>query len=126
QLVVVDAVTDAYRFRHALIGEVVYADLLPSQRTRLHRRVADALQQRSTAQLTRADRAGELAFHLDRAGDRDGAFVALLAAADAAETIAPGAAFGHLERAFELWDERLAEASGEHRGHRLWQAAELA
>ncbi len=41
----------------------------------------------------RADRAGELAFHLDRAGDREGAFVALLAAADAAATIAPAAAF---------------------------------
>ena len=34
----------------------------------------------------------------------EGAFLALLAAADAAETVAPGAAFGHLERAFELWD----------------------
>ena len=39
--------------------------------------------------LRRADRAGELAFHLDRAGDSEGAFVALLAAADAAETVAP-------------------------------------
>ena len=62
--------------------------------------------------LRRADRAGELAFHLDRAGDSEGAFVALLAAADAAETIAPGAAFGHLERAFELWD-----AVGERAAH---------
>ena len=126
QLVVVDAATDAYRFRHALIGEVVYADLLPSQRTRLHRRVAEALQQQSTAQLGRADRAGELAFHLDRAGDREGAFVALLAAADAAATIAPGAAFAHLERAFELWDDAGDAAAQYNRGDRLWQAAELA
>ena len=125
QLVVVDATTDAYRFRHALIGEVVYADLLPSQRTRLHRRVAEALQRQSTAQLARADRAGELAFHLDRAGDVERAFVALLAAADAAATIAPGAAFGHLERAFELWDIAGDAAAHENRGDRLWQAAEL-
>ena len=125
QLVVVDAVTDAYRFRHALISEVVYTDLLPSQRTRLHRRVAEALQQQSTAKLTRADRAGELAFHLDRAGDTEGAFVALLAAADAAATIAPGAAFGHLERAFELWDDAGDAAAHANRGDRLWQAAEL-
>jgi len=126
QLVVVDRGTDAYRFRHALIGEVVYADLLPSQRTRLHRRVAEVLQRQPPEMLARADRAAELAFHLDRAGDHEGAFTALLAAADAAETIAPGAAFAHLERAFALWDEAGERAEHENRGHRLWQAAELA
>jgi DNA-binding NarL/FixJ family response regulator len=126
QLVVVDPVSDAYRFRHALIGEVVYADLLPSQRTRLHRRVAQVLRQQRPEAMKRADRAGELAFHLDRAGDREGAFTALLAAADAAQVIAPGAAFAHLERAFALWDDAPNGAAQEDRGHRLWQAAELA
>jgi ATP/maltotriose-dependent transcriptional regulator MalT len=125
QLIVVDGVTNGYRFRHPLIGEVVYADLLPSRRARLHRQVADALLQQTAAQLGRADRAGELAFHLDRAGDHEAAFVALLAAADASQTIAPGAAFAHLERAFELWDEAGDAAARENRGHRLWQAAEL-
>src|SRR5205807_839442 len=115
QRLVVDSATDAYRFRHALIGEVVYADLLPPQRARLHRRVADALQEQSADQLTRADRAGELAFHLDRAGDNEAAFIALLAAADAAETVAPGAALRHLERAFELWDFVEVGAAGERR-----------
>ncbi len=43
QLLVVDSDTDAYRFRHALIGEVAYAELLPPQRRRLHRRIATAL-----------------------------------------------------------------------------------
>ena len=76
--------------------------------------------------LRRADRAGELAFHLDRAGDSEGAFSALLAAADAAETIAPGAAFGHLERAFELWDSVGERSATVDRGHRLWQAADIA
>jgi len=76
--------------------------------------------------LRRADRAGELAFHLDRGGDSEGAFSALLAAADAAETIAPGAAFGHLERAFELWDSVGECSATVNRGHRLWQAADLA
>jgi ATP/maltotriose-dependent transcriptional regulator MalT len=126
QLLVVDSVTDAYRFRHALLGDVVYADLLPPQRSRLHRRVAEALQEQSAAQLTRADLAGELAFHLDRAGDSDAAFVALLAAADAAETVAPGVALRHLERAFDLWDATDATAAGARRGDRMWQAAELA
>ncbi len=126
QLLVVDSNSNGYRFRHPLLGEVVYADLLPPQRTRLHRRVAETLQQQPADALRRADRAGELAFHLDRSGDSEGAFFALLAAADAAETVAPGAAFGHLERAFELWDALGDVATGISRGDRMWQAAELA
>ena len=117
---------DAYRFRHPLVGEVVYADLLPPQRTRLHRRIAGTLQQQPTELLRRPDRAGELAFHLDRAGDSARAFTALLAAADAAESVAPAAAFGHLERAFELWDSVGELAAQESRGDRLWQAADIA
>jgi DNA-binding NarL/FixJ family response regulator/tetratricopeptide (TPR) repeat protein len=125
-LLVVDRDTEGYRFRHALIGEVVYADLLPPQRTRLHRRVADALRDQAAAGPARADRAGELAFQLDRAGEHDAAFEALLAAADAAEEVAPAVALGHLERAFELWDEVGSPLGATERAHRLWQAAELA
>jgi ATP/maltotriose-dependent transcriptional regulator MalT len=124
RLLVVD--NDAYRFRHPLLGEVVYADLLPPQRARLHRRIAETLQQQPAELLRRADRAGELAFHLDRSGDIEGAFFALLAAADAADSVAPGAAFGHLERAFELWDSVGQKAARASRGDRLWQAADLA
>ena len=124
QLLIVSG--DAYRFRHPLLSEVVYTDLLPPQRFRLHHRIAQALQQPPADVRSRPDQAGELAFHLDRSGDSQGAFVALLAAADAASSVAPAAALGHLERAFELWD-----AAGEHtatvdRGERLWQAADLA
>ncbi len=126
RLLVVDADTDAYRFRHALIGEVVYAELLPPERRRLHRRIADALRAQGPQLLSRADRASELAVHLDRAGDQPAAFTALLAAADASETVAPGAALRHLERAFELWDAAGDAAATERRGDRLWQAAELA
>jgi DNA-binding CsgD family transcriptional regulator len=117
---------DAYRFRHPLLGEVVYADLLPPQRARLHRNIAATLAQQPADALRRADRAGELAFHLDRAGDIDRAFSAFLAAADAAETVAPAAAFGHLERAFELWGAAGASASAANRADRLWQAADIA
>ncbi len=124
RLLVVD--NDAYRFRHPLLGEVVYADMLPPQRARLHRSIAATLRQQPANALRRADRAGELAFHLDRAGDHEGAFTALLAAADAAETVAPAAAFGHLERAFELWDAVGECAATANRSDRLWQAADLA
>ena len=126
QLVVVDRDTDAYRFRHALIGEVVYDELLPPERKRLHRRIADALADQPQHVLARADRASELAVHLDRAGDHAAAFGALLLAADAAETVAPAAALRHLERALELWDSAGEAAAAANRGDRLWQAAELA
>ncbi len=117
---------EAYTFRHPLLGEVVYADLLPPQRVRLHRRIAEVLREQSTDAPLRADRAGELAFHLDHAGDTVGAFVASLAAADAAQAVAPAVAFAHLERALQLWDAVGDAARGERRAHRLWQAAELA
>ena len=125
QLVVVDRDTDAYRFRHALIGEVVYDELLPPERQRLHRRIADALADQPPHLLSRADRASELAVHLDRAGDHATAFGALLLAADAAETVAPAAALRHLERALELWDSAGEPRAAANRGDRLWQAAEL-
>ena len=83
----------------------MYAELLPPQRRRLHQRIADTFREQRPQLLSRADRSSELAVHLDRAGDHRGAFTALLAAADASETVAPGAALRHLERAFELWDE---------------------
>jgi DNA-binding CsgD family transcriptional regulator len=126
RFLVVDPGSEEYSFRHALIGEVVYRELLPPERARLHQRLADLLREQSAGALTRADRAGELAFHLDRAGDRRGAFAASLAAADAAMSVAPSAAFAHLQRALQLWDEVEDVAAGEDRALRLWQAAELA
>ena len=102
-LIVVDVDTATYRFRHALIGEVVYAGLLPAARLRLHGQVAEVLQERA-GNGDQAQVVSELALHLDRAGDHAGALVASLAAADAAEAFAPAVALRHLERAFELWD----------------------
>ena len=34
---------DGYAFRHALIREAIYDDLLPGERTRLHTRFAEVL-----------------------------------------------------------------------------------
>src|SRR5262249_56207737 len=67
---------------------------------------------------------GELAVHLDKAGDRAGALAASLAAADSAENLAPAAALTHLERALSLWGGNPPNAA-EH-ARRLWQAADLA
>jgi DNA-binding CsgD family transcriptional regulator len=126
QLLVVDAATDAYRVRHPLIGEVAYNAALPTERRRLHRAVATALQAHPRFALTTTDAAGELAFHLDRAGDERAAFEALFAAADAAERIAPATCLAHLERIFDLWEQNAGPEHDAQLAPRLWQAADLA
>jgi predicted ATPase len=107
-VLVLDQHGDSYRFRHPLFGEMVTAGLLPPERRRLHRRVAEALSDDPALALGATAAAGELALHLDRAGDQAGAFLTYLAAADASEAVAPKAALGHLERAMQLWDDTAA------------------
>jgi DNA-binding NarL/FixJ family response regulator len=112
---------DSYRFRHALIGEVAGAGLLPSERRRLHRRVAEALCADLDLAVNPAAGDGEVAFHLDQAGDHAAAFDAYLAAADRSSAVAPAAALASLTRALELWPDDAGD-----RAPRLWEAAELA
>jgi DNA-binding CsgD family transcriptional regulator/tetratricopeptide (TPR) repeat protein len=122
QLLVVDRDTGDYRFRHPLVGEVVYDSLLPSERTRLHKRVAQVMQERCQPGVPLDT--GELAVHLDKAGDRAGAIAASLVAADSAANLAPAAALAHLERALSLWDDNPPAPA--ECARRLWQAANLA
>lgn len=68
------AAGDGYAFRHALIQQVLYADLLPGERRRLHRRLAEALEQHA------CDPAS-LAQHWHLAGCQDRAAIAALSAA---------------------------------------------
>ena len=93
-----------YRFRHALLREVVEADLLPGERSQLHLALARALEQRvddgSDAQLT-----ATVAHHFAASGDEPAALSAAVRAATAAERVdAHGAASELLGRALELWD----------------------
>jgi predicted ATPase len=75
----------SYGFRHALLQEAVYDDLLPADRVSLHRRVADALVADSTLRSRwHAVEAAELARHRDAAGQLDLAFEAYLEAGSAA------------------------------------------
>jgi DNA-binding NarL/FixJ family response regulator len=85
-----------------------------------------ALQADPRLALTATDGAGELAFHLDRAGDEAAAFEALFAAADSAELIAPATCLAHLERIFELWERHATPMHQPQLVPRLWQAADLA
>ncbi len=58
QVLVADPVTESYRFRHALLQEVVYNDLLPGERGRLHATYARLL-----ASPEVGGPAAELAYH---------------------------------------------------------------
>ncbi|HCB07262.1 MAG TPA: LuxR family transcriptional regulator [Nocardioides bacterium] len=87
-----------YSFRHALLGEAVYDDLLPGERVRLHAQYAEALREgmgRGTA--------AELARHARLAHDLDTALDASIRAGDEAMAVAgPDEAARHYEQALEL------------------------
>ena len=71
-----------YRFRHALIQETAYRTLLAEQRTRLHRRAAEWIEERYAER--DAEVLGLLAYHWLRAEDEEKAADYLLRAGDKA------------------------------------------
>lgn len=120
----------AYVFRHALLQEAVYEDLLPSERTRIHAALARAIE--TGGEVQAADPAGaaaQRAHHWFMAHDLERA---LRAAIDAGRAAAAGAAFAEaramLERALELWPKVPATALPDDvsRSDVLVEAAEAA
>ena len=107
QLLVPDpAGGEGYVFRHALLAEAVYAELLAGERVRLHTALAAALEAGVEAGDPPASRAARLAYHWAAAGDQPRALIASLAAAAAAEQVyAYAEAQLQLERALALWDQ---------------------
>jgi DNA-binding CsgD family transcriptional regulator len=103
QLLIPDG-PDRYAFRHALLQEAVYADLLPGERVRLHATAAHRLADQPGDQQP-ADRiAAELARHALAAHDLPLALSASLrAAAEAGRRSAPAEALAHYEEALQLW-----------------------
>ena len=100
---------ERYTFRHALLQEAIYDDLLPGERTRLHAAFARTLDEARIA--GDGSRSSELAFHWYRAHDLPRAFEAALRAARAAhDSYAFPEELANYERALELWD-RVAGAS---------------
>src|SRR4051812_37403513 len=96
-----------YSFRHALLGEAVYDDLLPGERVRLHAQYAEALREgrgRGTA--------AELARHARLAHDLDTALDASIRAGDEAMAVAgPDEAAQHYEQALELLPDPARRAT---------------
>jgi DNA-binding NarL/FixJ family response regulator len=86
-----------YIFRHALLAEAVYDDLLPGERVRLHAAYAAVLSARPDR------RAAELARHARASHDLPTAYSASVAAGDEAMALAaPQEALQHYETALEL------------------------
>jgi DNA-binding CsgD family transcriptional regulator len=118
-------------FRHALVCEAVYEDLLPSERTRLHAAIALALQASldDRAEPPTLQLLGTLAFHWYAAHHLPRALAAAAAAGRLA--LRYGAcpeAIAHLDRAIALWDQvpGAADVAGVPRVELLRLAAEAA
>jgi DNA-binding CsgD family transcriptional regulator len=112
-LLVHGAPTVDYVFRHALMREAVYGDLLPDERRRLHLRLAQASDAMPPTSGLRSMAAAEVAHHWYAAGQLGAALPAALAAAAAAEEVyALGEARLHYERALDIW-ESVRPAEGE-------------
>jgi DNA-binding CsgD family transcriptional regulator len=89
--------TNGLAFRHALIQELAYLELLPSERVALHRAIVPALQGSGGSP-------GEIARHALLAQDPPTSLAySILAGDQAIEALAFAEALGHLERALELW-----------------------
>ena len=97
--------SDGYAFRHALMREAIYADLLHGQRRALHIELARAIEATPGSIGADASRAAELAYHFCAAGQSAEGLVASLRAGVAAEAIkALDEAFVQFTRALELWE----------------------
>jgi DNA-binding CsgD family transcriptional regulator/tetratricopeptide (TPR) repeat protein len=113
QLVVADETNGALTFRHALLQEAVYDDVLPRDRRRYHARFAEALADRPVADgAAGASQLAALAHHATVAHDLPLALDGWIRAARAnARVYALAEAATAYGRALELWD---AVPEGDH------------
>jgi DNA-binding CsgD family transcriptional regulator/tetratricopeptide (TPR) repeat protein len=119
-------------FRHALLREAMYDDLLPGERSELHLALARALEERGECEDDRGlELTSTIAHHYSVAGDQPAALRATVQAALAArEAHAYGDSAELAEKALDLWPrvpdaaatipldhvELLCLAAGAHRG----------
>ncbi len=103
--VLIAGADDRFTFRHALLREALYEDLLPGERADLHlvlaRLLEKACEQRDDLEL---ERTTAIASHFAAAGAQRAALKATVRAASAAEQVhAFGEAADLAERALEVW-----------------------
>jgi DNA-binding CsgD family transcriptional regulator/tetratricopeptide (TPR) repeat protein len=109
--VIVATSGDRYSFRHALLSEAVYSDLLPGERVRLH-----AAYGRALADDPASGTAADLARHARGAQDPVTAAKASVLAGDEASTLAaPDEALGQYEAAIAILAE-IGPAASESTG----------
>ena len=130
---------DHLEFRHPLLREVAYDDLMPDERTRTHARLAEILQARvdgdpdpGLATLSR------LAFHWNAAHDVPHTLAASVRAGLVAKRLGAAESITQFERALSLWDRvpdavsvagrpqaelvvLLAESAGEQDDEERWR-----
>ena len=101
-----DGTADGYAFRHALLREALYDDLLPGARRRLHARYAEVLGERPRLDgAAGAAQLAEIAGHASAAHDLPLALRRWIEAGRASDAaFASVSASGAYERALELWD----------------------
>lgn len=103
------AADNGYAFRHALLREAVYGDLLPGERVRLHG---------SYTRLVTSP--ASLAYHAMQSHDLPTAFTAhVRAAEEAADLLAPAEALHHVEQALQLFGAVPEPGIAEYSLHRL-------
>ncbi len=126
-IVETDHAGERLRFRHALLQEAVYSDVMPGERRRLHASVAAALEATAPDALLDPDLVPQLAHHWYQAGDPDRALQAAAAAGDlASRQGAHAAALHHYERVIELWEQAPLGRAGRSRAALLQRAARSA
>ena len=92
-------------FRHPLLREATYDDLMPDERTRIHARLAEILQARVDAEPDPGVSAlSRLAFHWNAAHDLPRTLAASVRAGLAAKRLGAAEAVTQLERGLALWD----------------------
>ena len=103
---------DAYRFRHALLNEVVYDEMLPTERRRTHRRWGEVLSQHIDGGDVDHARTVQLAHHWREARDQR-ALVASIAAGDmAVDSYSYDIAAREYGESLLLWEEASATDQG--------------
>ncbi len=105
----------AFAFRHALLRETAYDELLPTTRIALHARLAERLDDEIRAGASDAATFADLAIHADLGLDRSRALTARIQASRALRGAAAfQEALVHAERALELWPliEQASTAAG--------------